>query len=65
MDVSQAQEAKQLGDENTLAEAGGRSESGQGCAAVGDWKKRVELAVLKPIVEQVREKYVFSERRAG
>jgi putative transposase len=37
MDVSEAQEAKQLRDENTkLEEAGGGSESGQGCAAVGN-----------------------------
>ena len=44
MDVSQAQEAKQLRDENTrLREAGGGSESGQGSVAVGDPKKRVEL----------------------
>lgn len=31
---------------------------------MGDPKKRMELAVLKATVEQVREKYAFSQRRA-
>jgi HTH-like domain len=31
---------------------------------VGDRKKRMELAVVKATVEQVREKYAFSQRRA-
>ncbi len=31
---------------------------------MGDPKKRLELAVLKATVEQVREQYAFSERRA-
>src|SRR5438477_2317710 len=65
MDVSQAQEAKQLREENTrLAEAGGGSEPGQGSAAVGDSKKRVELVALKAAVGQVQEEYAFSQRRA-
>ena len=65
MEVSEAQEVKQLREENgRLQEAGGGSESGQGRAAVGDPKKRVELAVLKAAVGQVREEYAFSERRA-
>ena len=45
-------------------EAGGGSEFGQGRVAVGDPKKRVELAVLKAAVGQVREEYAFSQRRA-
>ena len=31
---------------------------------MGDPKRRLELAVLKATVEQVREQYAFSERRA-
>jgi hypothetical protein len=43
-DVSRAQEAKHLRDENTkTGEAGGRSESGQGSTAVSDPKKRAQL----------------------
>src|SRR5271169_3488749 len=65
MDVSQAQAAKQLRDENTkAAKAGGGSESGQRSAAVGDPKKRLELVALKAAVEQVRGEYAFSQRRA-
>ncbi len=44
MDVSEAQEAKQLRDENTrLRKLVADSQSGQGSAAVGDPKKRLEL----------------------
>ena len=51
-------------DENTLpAETGGGSESGQGSAAVGDPKKRLELVALKAAIEQVQGEYAFSERR--
>src|SRR6266571_1914757 len=65
MDVSQAQEAKQLRDENTkLRKLGGRPEPRQGSAAVGDSKKRLELVALKAAVEQVRGEYAFSQRRA-
>jgi len=39
---------------------GGRSESGQGSAAVGDPEKRVELVALKAAIEQMRQAYVFS-----
>jgi len=64
MDVSQAQEAKQLRDENTrlrklVADLCLDKES----AAVGDPKKRVELVARKAAVEQVREEYAF--RGAG
>src|SRR5438128_12645888 len=52
------------GREHAAAEAGGGSEPGQGSAAVGDSKKRLELVALKAAVEQVREEYAFSERRA-
>ena len=61
MDVSQAQEAKQLRE---AEEAGGGPESGQRSAAVGDPKKRLELVALKAAVEQVRAEYAFSQRRA-
>ncbi len=65
MDVSQAQEAKQLRDEkHEAAEAGGGSESGQRSAAVGDKKKRLELVALKAAIGQMRQDYAFSERRA-
>src|SRR6266852_3399152 len=56
MDVSQAQEAKQLRD--------GGSESGQRSPAVGDPKKRLELVALKAAIGQIRQDYAFSERRA-
>src|SRR6266852_4913332 len=51
--------------EHAAAEAGGGSQSGQGSAAVGDPKKRLELVARKAAVGQVREEYAFSERRAG
>jgi putative transposase len=44
--------------------ASGGFELGQGRVAVGDPKKRMELAVLKAAVGQVREEYAFSQRRA-
>ena len=48
MDVSQAQEAKQLRDvKEDQALAGGGFESGQGSTAVGDPKKRLELKAPK------------------
>ena len=56
MDVSEAQEAKRLRDENCpIAQAGGRSEPGQGSTAVGDRKKRMELAAMKASVEHIRD----------
>src|SRR5438034_10485765 len=65
MDVSQAQEAKQLRDENTrLRKLVADSESGQGSIAVGDPKKRVELVALKAAIGQMKQEYAFSERRA-
>jgi putative transposase len=65
MDVSEAQDAKRLRDENTrLRKTGGGSESGQRSLAVGDPKKRLELVARKAAVEQVRKEYTFSERRA-
>src|SRR5579863_1647943 len=45
-------------------EAGGGSEFGQGRVAIGNPKKRMELAVMKAAVGQVREEYAFSQRRA-
>src|SRR5919108_5812942 len=64
MDVSQAQEAKQLREENAVAETRGRSESGQGSLAVSDPKKRLELVALKAAIGQIQQDYAFSERRA-
>ncbi|MGC2329729.1 MAG: IS3 family transposase [Candidatus Sulfotelmatobacter sp.] len=65
MDVSQAQEAKQLRDENMrlrklVADLSLDKDALQW--VIG--KKRVELAELKATVEPMREKYAFSERRA-
>src|SRR5713226_7082935 len=53
------------GRKRAIEETGGGSEFGQGRVAVGDSKKRMELAVLKAAVGQVRQEYAFSERRAG
>ena len=50
--------------EHEVAETGSGSESGQGSAAVGDPKKRLELVALKAAIEQVQQEYAFSERRA-
>src|SRR6266849_4213115 len=50
--------------EHAAAETGSRSQSGQRSLAVGDPKKRLELVARKAAVEQVREEYAFSERRA-
>src|ERR1700674_5698828 len=52
------------GRELAIEETGGRSEFGQGRVAIGDTKKRVELAVLKAAVGQVRQEYAFRQRRA-
>ena len=76
MDVSQAQEAKQLRDENTkLRKLVADLSLDKRSAAVGDPKKRLELVALKAAVEQVRaaiplrkhpDKHTNSERdRAG
>jgi len=48
--------------QHAAAEAGGEPESGQGSLAVGDLKK--QIVALKAAVEQVREEYPFSQRRA-
>src|SRR5579864_1766216 len=61
MDVSQAQEAKQLRVENTKLR---KLVADLSLAAVGDPKKRLELVALKAAIEQVQEEYAFSERRA-
>src|SRR5665213_2751311 len=45
------------GRERATQEAGGGLEFGKGCVAIGDSKKRIELAVLKAAVGQVREEY--------
>ena len=64
MDVSEAQEAKQLRDENTrLKQAGGGSEPGQGDAEGGDRKKRIELVDRRTDASWLREQYAVSERR--
>jgi putative transposase len=64
MDVSEAQEAKQLRDENTkLKKASGGSESGQGDAEGGDFKKRVELVDQRAAADWLRTTYATSERR--
>ena len=65
MDVSQAQEAKQLRDENTklrklVADLSLDKEALQSVIR----KKRLELVALKAAVEQVRGEYAFSQRRA-
>ena len=46
------------------AEAGGGPEFGQGSAAVGDPKKRLELVARKAAIGQIEQDYAFSERRA-
>jgi hypothetical protein len=64
MDVSEAQEAKQLRDENArLKRLGGGPEPGQGSVA-GNPKKRMELVAMKAAVEQMRAEYAFSQRPA-
>ncbi len=65
MDVSQAEEAKQLRDENTrfrklVADLSLDKEALQSVIQ----KKRVELVVPKAAVEQVQQAYAFSQRRA-
>ncbi|MFZ3188635.1 MAG: IS3 family transposase [Candidatus Sulfotelmatobacter sp.] len=65
MDVSQAQEAKQLRDENTklrklVADLSLDKEALQSVIP----KKRLELVALKAAIEQVQQEYAFSERRA-
>ncbi|MGH9544591.1 MAG: IS3 family transposase [Terriglobales bacterium] len=65
MDVSQAQEAKQLRDENTklrklVADLSLDKEALQSVIP----KKRLELVALKAAIEQVQKEYAFSERRA-
>src|ERR1700693_6059960 len=52
------------GGERAIEEAGGGFEFGQRRVAIGDPKKRLELAVMKAAVGQVREEYAFSQRRA-
>src|SRR5580704_5163150 len=52
------------GRKRAIEETGGGSKFGQGRAAIGDSKKRMELAVMKAAVGQVREEYAFSQRRA-
>jgi len=65
MEVSQGQEVKQFREENTrLRKAGGRPEPGQGSAAVGDPKKRLELVARKAAIEQMQAEYAFTVRRA-
>jgi transposase len=64
MDVSEAQEAKQLRDENTRPKkAGGGSKSGQGDAEGGDCKKRVELVDQRADADWLRSEYAASQRR--
>jgi hypothetical protein len=59
MDVSQAQEAKELRDENTrLRKLVADSEPGQGSVAVGDPKQRAELVALKAAVGQTERNFV-------
>jgi len=62
MDVSEAQEAKQLRDENRAEEAGGGSEPGQRDAEGGDRKKRMELVDQRADADWLRLKYAASER---
>lgn len=63
MDVSEAQEVKQLRDENTrLKKTGGGSQPRQECFAVGDSKKRVGLVEeMKASVEHLRTTFAFSQ----
>jgi putative transposase len=63
IDVSQAQEAKQLRDANTklrklVADLSLDKE------ALQSVKKRLELVALKAAIGQMRAEYAFSERRA-
>ncbi|MCL5263293.1 MAG: IS3 family transposase [Acidobacteria bacterium] len=65
MDVSEAQEAKRLRDENTrlrklVADLSLDKEALQ--SVIG--KKRMELAAMKASVEHIRKKFAFTERRA-
>ena len=65
MDVSQAQEAKQLRDENTklrklVADLSLDKEALQSVIRKNGWR----LVALKAAVEQVRVEYAFSQRRA-
>src|SRR5690242_17057340 len=65
MEVSQAQEAKQLRDENTrlrklVADLSLDKEALQSVIR----KKRVELVALKAAIGQMREEYAFSQQRA-
>jgi putative transposase len=66
LDVSQAQEAKQLRDENTKLRklVADLSLDKEGSAAVGDPKKRMELVALKAAIGQIGQDYACSERRA-
>src|SRR6202049_4871303 len=52
------------GRKRAIEETGGGSQFGRGRVAIGDPKKRMELAVLKAAVGQVRQEYAFSQRRA-
>ena len=47
-----------------FTKAGGGSQFGKGSTAVRDSKKRVELVARKAAIEQVREEFAFSQRRA-
>jgi hypothetical protein len=65
MDVSQAQEAKQLREENTklrklLADLSLDKDALQSVIRKNGWR----LVALKALVEQVRGEYAFSQRRA-
>ncbi len=66
MDVNRSAGSEAVaGREHEAAEASGRFEPGQGSAAVGNKKKRLELVALKAAIEQVQGEYAFSERRAA
>src|SRR5689334_21753323 len=60
MEVSEAQQAKQLRDENTrLKKLVAELSLDKGCSAVSDPKKRMELVEMKASVEQLRNEYAF------
>ena len=65
MDVSQAQELRQVARrEHSAEEAGSGPEPGQGHAAIGNPKKLTELAVKKAEVQQLIADFASSERHA-
>ena len=65
MSASEAQEAKQLREENNrLRKLVADLSLDKEALSVGDPKKRLELVAMKAAIGQMRSEYAFSERRA-